>query len=244
MPGGEQAAREPWRMAVAHLRDSGERTSPLKGRLTSLALRTVEIMLEKGFNTPRTSSAGRLFDAMAALAGVRDRSTYEGQAVELEWLAAGAAPDEGYPFEMVETPAENPSEATFVVDTRPLIRAVAADTTRRAEAARIARRFHTAVVEIFAAVCGRLRAATGYATVVLSGGVFLNALLTSEVIARLAGAGFRVYRHRLVPPNDGGLSLGQLAVAAARCPDPEGGPTPDSGACASRAVKVNSGDAK
>jgi hydrogenase maturation protein HypF len=218
MPGGEQAVREPWRMAVAHLRDAGEGTSLLKGRLTSLALRTVETMLEKGFNTPRTSSVGRLFDAVAALAGVRERAAYEGQAaVELEWLAAGAAPDEGYPFEVVETPAGMPSEAPFVVDTRPLIRAVAADAARPTEAARIARRFHAAVVEIIAAVCGRLRAATGYATVVLSGGVFLNALLSSEVSARLVGAGFRVYRHHLVPPNDGGLSLGQLAVAAARC---------------------------
>jgi hydrogenase maturation protein HypF len=239
MPGGEQAVREPWRMAVAHLRDAGEGTSSLKGRLTALALRTVETMLEKGFNTPRTSSAGRLFDAVAALAGVRERAAYEGQAaVELEWLAAGVAPDEGYPFEVAATPAGNPAGATFVVDTRPLIRAVAADAARRTEAARIARRFHAAVVEIIAAVCGRLRATTGCTTVVLSGGVFLNALLSSEVSARLAGAGFRVYRHRLVPPNDGGLSLGQLAVAAARCSCPEGGATLDSGA-----VEVNSGDA-
>jgi hydrogenase maturation protein HypF len=217
MPGGEQAIRQPWRMAVAHLKDAGVETLLLKERLPPVALRTVAKMLEKGFNTPRTSSAGRLFDAVAALAGVRDRVSYEGQAaVELEWLATGAAPEEGYPFEIVETSAADLSEATWIVDTRPLIRAIAADAARPTEAARIARRFHAAVVEIIAAVCGRIRAATGHGTVVLSGGVFLNALLTSEVSARLAGAGFQVYRHRLVPPNDGGLSLGQLAVAAAR----------------------------
>ena len=83
------------------------------------------------------------------------------------------------------------------------------------------------MVEIIAAVCGRIRARTGHRAVVLSGGVFLNALLTSEVSARLTGAGFQVHRHRLVPPNDGGLSLGQLAVAAARCSSAEGSDTAD-----------------
>jgi hydrogenase maturation protein HypF len=82
-------------------------------------------------------------------------------------------------------------------------------------AALIARRFHSSLVELIAAVCGRLRVATGLETVILSGGVFLNALLTSEVCSRLRQDGFRVYRHHLVPPGDGGLSLGQLAVAAA-----------------------------
>jgi hydrogenase maturation protein HypF len=229
MPGGDQAVRQPWRMAVAHLRDAGVGSLLLKARLLPVPLRTVEKMLEKGFNTPRTSSAGRLFDAVAALAGVRESVSYEGQAaVELEWLATGAAPEEGYPFEVVETPAGNRPEATLIVDTRPLIQAVAADVARPTEAARIARRFHSALVEIIAAVCSRLRATTGNRTVVLSGGVFLNALLTSEVSARLAGAGFQVYRHRLVPPNDGGLSLGQLAIAAARHSGPERIATPDS----------------
>jgi hydrogenase maturation protein HypF len=115
-------------------------------------------MLENGFNTPRTSSAGRLFDAVAALAGVRWSASYEGQAaVELEWLATGAAPEAGYPFEVVETPAGSLSEATLIVDTRPLIRAVAADAARLTEAPRIARRFHSALVEIIVAV---LRAGT------------------------------------------------------------------------------------
>jgi hydrogenase maturation protein HypF len=245
MPGAEQAVHQPWRMAVAHLMDAGVGVSLLKERQPPVALRTVEKMLEKGFNTPRTSSAGRLFDAVAALAGVRESVSYEGQAaVELEWLATGAAPEEGYPFEVVESAVGSPSEATLVVDTRPLIQAVASDATRPTEAARISRRFHSAVVEIIAAVCCRLRATTGNGTVVLSGGVFLNALLTSEVSARLAGVGFRVYRHRLVPPNDGGLSLGQLAIAAARCSVLEGSVTPDSAPWSSRVGKIQTGDAE
>jgi len=103
----------------------------------------------------------------------------------------------------------------LIVDTRPIIRAVAEEASDGVPAARVARRFHSTMVDLVAEVCGRLRLATGVESVALSGGVFLNALLTSEVGARLARDGFRVYRHRLVPPNDGGLSLGQLAVAAA-----------------------------
>ena len=167
-----------------------------------------------------TSSAGRLFDAVASLAGVRDRVSYEGQAaMELEWLATGVAPDgTSYPFDLVEGPGEKPSERTLLVDTRPIIRGVARDVSRGAEPAVIARRFHSTVVELIAAVCGRLGKATGLDAVALSGGVFMNALLTREVGARLGGEGWRVYRHRLVPPNDGGLSLGQVAVAAAQAP--------------------------
>jgi hydrogenase maturation protein HypF len=168
-------------------------------------------MLERHLNTPLTSSAGRLFDAVAALAGVRERVSYEGQAaIELEWLATTVAAAAAYPFEV--SPA---GEGPLVIDTRPLIRAVADEARRGVDAARIARRFHSTLVEVIAAVCGRLRRTTGLETVVLSGGVFLNALLTREVVERLGVEGFQIYRHRLVPPNDGGLSLGQLAVAAA-----------------------------
>jgi hydrogenase maturation protein HypF len=215
LPGGDQAIREPWRMAVAHLRDAQVEFPPLRARLLPVQMRTVERMLEKRLNTPQTSSAGRLFDAVAALAGVRDRVSYEGQAaVELEWLAAGTLPDRSYPVPF-NAPRDGATEAPLVVDTRPLIRAVAEDARQGIPAALIARRFHSSLVEMIAAVCGRLRQEAGVGAVALSGGVFLNALLTTEVSARLRGDGFRVYRHRRVPPNDGGLSLGQLAVAAA-----------------------------
>jgi hydrogenase maturation protein HypF len=191
-------------------------------------MKMIEQMLDRQVNTPQTSSAGRLFDAVAALCGVRDRVTYEGQAaVELEWLASGVPVDRGYPFELVwdthspsadgpDPPAEQFGYRVgpLVIDTRPLITAVAHEANQGVTPAVIARRFHTTLVEIVAEVCSQLRATGGPDAVVLSGGVFLNALLTSEVSSRLQSAGLRVYRHRLVPPGDGGLSLGQLAIAA------------------------------
>src|SRR5262249_248425 len=99
------------------------------------------------------------------------------------------------------------------------IRGLARDASAGIEAALIARRFHSTIIEAIAAVCGQLRRATGLDAVVLSGGGFLNALLTREASAPLSGEGFRVYRHRLVPPNDGGLCLGQVAIAAAAVSD-------------------------
>ena len=107
------------------------------------------------------------------------------------------------------------AEDSLVVDTRPMIRAVAHDVARGVAPVCIARRFQTTMVDLIATVCGVLRDQTGINVVALSGGVFLDALLTSEASGRLADDGFRVYRHRLVSPGDGGLSLGQLAIAAA-----------------------------
>jgi hydrogenase maturation protein HypF len=216
MPGGDQAIREPWRMAVAHLRDAGYFSDEFVSRLPPAGLRTIETMLEKGLLTPMTSSAGRLFDAVAALAGLRHRVSYEGQAaMELEWLATGLAESGAYPFELERVPGDEPPDKTLVIDTRPLIRAVALDAERGIPAAVVSRRFHTTMVELIAAVCDHIRGSMQLDAVVLSGGVFMNALLSSEANTRLTGDGFRVYRHRLVPPNDGGLSLGQLAIAAA-----------------------------
>jgi hydrogenase maturation protein HypF len=216
MPGGDQAIREPWRMAVAHLRDAGSSSNDFANRLPPAAIRTIETMLEKGIRTPMTSSAGRLFDAVAALTGVRQRVSYEGQsAIEMEWLATGVPDTGSYPFELEVVPGAEPSQAKLVADTRPLIRAVVLDAARGTPAAIVSRRFHTTMVELIASVCDHIRGSTQLGAVVLSGGVFMNALLSSAADSRLQSDGFRVYRHRLVPPNDGGLSLGQLAVAAA-----------------------------
>jgi hydrogenase maturation protein HypF len=219
MPGGEQAIRDPWRMALAYLADAGGERGILDGQVSAAARRTIEQLIARRFQAPLTSSAGRLFDGVAALAGVRQRVSYEGQAaIELEWLAATVPADGDYPFELAQGQESDPTASCLVVDTRPLIAAVADDVRRSVAAACIARRFHTTVVEMIVQVCRRLRGQTGLDAVVLSGGVFLNALLTEEATARLAADGFRVYRHRRVPPNDGGLSLGQLAVAAACAP--------------------------
>ena len=214
MPGGEQAIHEPWRMACAHLADAGVRLAALEARVLRNRWQTIERMLATAFRTPQTSSAGRLFDAVASLAGVADRVNYEGQAaIELEWLASSEANEDSYPVTVADTTAEGVVGAV-IVDTRSLIAAVADDARRNVSSALIGRRFHSWMVEAIVEVCSRLREKSNLAEVVLSGGVFSNALLTTEATARLRAAGFRVYRHRQVPPNDGGLSLGQLAIAA------------------------------
>jgi len=213
MPGGARAIRQPWRMAAAHLRDAGLSPSRLEGGVPGMAIRTVQRMMERGVNCPRTTSAGRLFDAAAAIAGVRLEADYEGQAaMELEWLAESAATAAPYPFEIAGETADGP----LIIDTRPLIRAMAADAAGGVSQAGMACRFHVSVAHIIAGTCRLLGAATGIGTVVLSGGVFVNAVLTRETSRLLRRIGLRVYRHETVPPNDGGLSLGQLAVAAAR----------------------------
>jgi hydrogenase maturation protein HypF len=171
---------------------------------------------------------------VASLAGVRDTVSYEGQAaVELEWLATQMPCDGSYPFE-ITTPHTGPHVATVggppkpsEIDTRPLIRALLADVEQGAESRKIARRFHSTIVEIIAATCGAIRQETTLAAVALSGGVFMNALIATETAARLRADGFRVYRHIQVPPNDGGICLGQLAIGAAVLADREVDPLID-----------------
>jgi hydrogenase maturation protein HypF len=217
MPSSEQAIREPWRMAVAYLFDAGIDDSVLRGSVPAKALDTVMRLIERRINTPPTSSVGRLFDAVSALLGLRQCVSYEGQAaVELEWLASDVSARDSYPFDLYEAREGEPPEATLVIDTRPLIAEIALELRRGREPAKIGRRFHSTLVEIVAHVASRLRRRTGLDVVVMSGGVFQNALLTTEVTARLEQDGFHVYRHRRVPPGDGGLCLGQLAIAAAR----------------------------
>jgi hydrogenase maturation protein HypF len=228
MPGADTAIREPWRMALAHLLDAGCGNTPLQSRIAEGALKTVGHMVERGFNSPLTSSVGRLFDAVASLAGVRDRVSYEGQAaIELEWLAARSGVVGTYPFDIVGTypldiqpaPSDGKNrekDHSQIVDTRPMILAVVKEVSEGTSSSAVARRFHSTMAKIVLDVCERVRNSNGPNAVVLSGGVFMNVLLTNEVIAGLTTDGFSVYRHHLVPPNDAGLSLGQLAIAAAR----------------------------
>src|SRR5262249_1415731 len=153
--------------------------------------------------SPRSTGAGRWFDAIAALCALRDEITYEGQAaVELEAIAApGAHPP--YPFEVAGDP--------FVVDLRPTVRAIAAALRAGEPVPLVAARFHEAVAVVIVAAC---RIIADPRTVVLSGGCFQNVRLTERACALLCASGFDVLVHRRVPPNDGGLSLGQAAVAA------------------------------
>ena len=202
LPGGDAAAREPWRMAVSHLHHAG--IDPLTHAVAEREnVRGLLRMIEAGVNAPLTSSVGRLFDAVACLANVADRTSHEGAAaMALEARALpGAAP---YPFGLIEgTPLR--------VDTAPLIRSLVDD-----DVARVASRFHATLVDIVSAVVERIAARTGLSTVALSGGVFQNALLAETLRARLRLDGLSVLTHRSVPPNDGGISLGQLAIAGAR----------------------------
>jgi hydrogenase maturation protein HypF len=218
MPGGERAIREPWRMALAHLRHAGCDLDPIAQQVSARELSVVESMLAHQVNAPPTSSMGRLFDAAAAIVGVCARASFEGQAaMRLEALATGAAPDGHYPFAMGAVTAAG----ALAIDPAPLVAALADDVRRGVAVAQMARRFHSTIVELVVALCQRLRDQHRLDAVALSGGCFANAILAHECAARLLRAGLRVYRHAVMPANDGGLSLGQLAVAAARDPRKE-----------------------
>jgi hydrogenase maturation protein HypF len=214
MPGGAAAIRQPWRMAASYL--AAAYPDGMPGSLAVQARNerhwpAVLAMAGRGINAPATSSAGRLFDAAAALIGVRDTINYEGQAaIELEQLA-DAAEVGGY-LAGIE-PADRD---VLLVRGADLIRAVANDLLAGTEPPVIAARFHNGVAGAITQTCRLLRERSGLGTVALSGGVFQNLLLTGRVFALLEGAGFTVLVHGQVPCNDGGISLGQVAVAAAR----------------------------
>jgi hydrogenase maturation protein HypF len=224
LPGGAAAIHRPGRIALSYLRAVyGDDAATMAGRLLpALPAREVEIALrqmERGLNCPLTSGMGRLFDAVSALLGLCAEATYQGQAaIELELAAAplaatphAAAPlteDSGcYPWQVV-------SDAPYQLHVEPMIAAIIADREAGVPTAVIARRFHGAIARLVVETCSRLREETGLDRVVLSGGVFQNVLLTEMLLADLPKAGLRVYAHRRVPPNDGGISLGQAAIAA------------------------------
>lgn len=212
MPGGDAAVREPWRMAAAHLAGvlDVDATAALDVfRRNRARWPAIVSMVRSGVHAPATSSMGRLFDAVAALVGVRDEVTYEGQAaIELEQLVV---PDEWGSYAVALGDGE-----PFTIDTTGIIAGVAADVRAGTPPGVVAARFHNAVVDLIVAAAQRARAGTTLTTVALSGGVFLNAVLVERATARLAAAGFEVLTHRRVPPNDGGISLGQAAIVAAR----------------------------
>lgn len=208
MPGGDQAIREPWRMAASYLRDGGEPTNAVNRRGDPKALSTIEQMLSKAVNCPLTSSCGRLLDAIASIIGLRDRTEFEGQpAIELEGLAMQSDDGAAYPFALS---GDSPTE----IDTRPMIAEVLREQSRGIALATIARRVHSTIVEIIVQTCQQLRSTYGVNSVVLSGGVFANGILAAGATERLRSSNFDVFTHSKVPPNDGGLCLGQVAIAA------------------------------
>jgi hydrogenase maturation protein HypF len=170
-------------------------------------------MAERGINSPQTSSMGRLFDAYSALLGVCEQVEYEGQAaIELEQLIAwDHTPVEPWPLRLAE------DEGCLVIDHRPWLEALLADVSDRGRsAAQVSRTFHESVVNAVVEICLRISTTSGVRDVVLSGGVFLNQHLLVRTEQELTHAGLRVYTHSRIPANDGGLSVGQVMVAAAR----------------------------
>ena len=212
MPGGAAAIRQPWRMAAAYLRAAFPGGPPpgldvVKRNERNWA--AVTSMADRGVNAPLTSSAGRLFDAVAALLSVRDTINYEGQAaVELEQLAD--------PGGTGSYRAEVSGQGPFCIEGAGLVRAVTGELAEGAPAPLIAARFHNGVAALIEDGCVLAREQHGLDTVALSGGVFQNVIVAERAAARLAARGFRVLTHSRVPCNDGGISLGQAVVAGAR----------------------------
>jgi hydrogenase maturation protein HypF len=217
MPGGAAAITQPWRMAAAYLDvayPAGDGIAALGvARRNERFWNAVTTMARRGINSPLTSSAGRLFDAVAAILDVRDAISYEGQAaIELEQLAD---PDERTGYRAAIQTGGRPGEP-ILADGADLIRAVCADLAAGVPRETVAARFHRGVVGLIEDCCVEIRDRTGMSAVALSGGVFQNLLLLGQAVDRLQARGFRVLLHARVPCNDGGISLGQAVVAGAR----------------------------
>ncbi len=206
-PGGDQAVRKPARMALAWLRQSAidwdEGLMPVEA-LCADERTIISSQITHHINAPLTSSMGRLFDAAAAIIGIRQTATYEGQAA-IEMEAAADPHEQGfYPFALENTEM-NPA---------PLWAALIDDWRAGVSIPILAARFHNSIAQLALQVCANVRANNGCATVALSGGVWQNRLLLSRTSALLTGSGFHVLIHHQIPANDGGIALGQVLIAA------------------------------
>jgi hydrogenase maturation protein HypF len=212
MPGGDRATIEPWRMALSYLLSINHDipfNHPAFRGIPESELRLVAQAMAKGINSPSTSSCGRLFDAVAALLGLRQKVSFEGQAAMALEMVADPGQSIAYPFSCSQN-----NELIF--DPSAMIAAILEDQKNGVEVPVIAGRFHYTLAVMVKSVCDKIRTRTSLAKVVLSGGVFQNGLLTTLVTTHLEDAGFEVLTHSLVPPNDGGIALGQAIVAATR----------------------------
>ena len=222
MPGGAAAIIEPWRMAVSYLHkrfgdtlwdleipfmrdlDAGAHGDPPLRKQAEILIR----MAERGVNSPLTSSCGRLFDAVSALAGIRQRVNYEAQAaIELEAAISGENEGAGYPFDL------RADRGGWIIDTAPLFTALVDDLKRGLPAGVISRRFHEGFVDVLARAVELIHVRTGVIDVCLSGGSFQNVFLLENLTRKLELEGLKVFTHSEVPCGDGGLSLGQAVVA-------------------------------
>lgn len=203
LPGGDAAIRHPWRVAVSHLLRAGMDAEGWLPEEQKRALPLLRAQIGRNLNCVPTSSMGRLFDAVASVLGVRHSVSYEAQAaIELEALSRGVTPDRAYQFGFLD---EDPVR----IVAGPVWHEILEDLRMGVAPARISARFHGGVAEMVREICRRVREATGVAHIGLTGGVFQNVLLLEHCRGALEADGFRVYAHRVVPPNDGGLALGQ-----------------------------------
>ncbi|MBT1073713.1 carbamoyltransferase HypF [Geobacter grbiciae] len=213
LPGGDAAVREPIRMALSYLHDAFgaeffDLSLPWLADVVESDRPLFLRMLERRINSPLTSSCGRLFDAVAALMGVRAEVSFEGQAaMELEALAEGSDTASLYPYALVR------KNGSAEIDFRLMVRALAEDVAAGRPGEEMARAFHNTLAAAVTDLCAQIRTVEGLDRVVLSGGVFQNKLLAEGIVQALTDRGFHAYTHRLVPPNDGGLALGQAIIA-------------------------------
>jgi len=215
LPGGETAIKKPYRMALSYLYTLlGEGFSldgfPLS-HLNPTELEIIRQQLRRGINCPLTSSAGRLFDAVSALVGVREEIDYEAQAaIELEMLAPNEVDElelKTYPFSIAE------HQGMRIVKLGELFVTVVQDVKNQVPVPIISLKFHNTVAQIIARMCKLIARESGITQVALSGGVFQNRLLLELATSALQREDFRVLTHHLVPCNDGGVSLGQAVIA-------------------------------
>ncbi len=222
LPGGEASIKKPWRMALSYLIATfGPEWPSLKidfvNRVPEAEAKVVEAQIEKGLNSPPTSSCGRLFDAVSSLIGIRDVAYYEAQAaIEME-MVVDEKVEGKYEFELAgelgERAAQLSEEESLVIDFKPLIKEIVADLEKGLEVSLIAGKFHNTIASLILELTQVFSEKTGLKTVALSGGVFQNYLLLKKVIPLLRQAGLQPLIKRRVPVNDGGISLGQAVVA-------------------------------
>jgi hydrogenase maturation protein HypF len=213
LPGGTVAIERPYRMAMSYLltllgKDALAPDLAFLKEVSSQEIDLVVKQVEKGINSPWTSSSGRLFDAVSALIGVRGRIDYEAQAaIEME-MAADERERWSYPFSVVERDGVN------VVHFKGMFSGIIQDLKGGVAQGMIAMKFHRTMAEVVVLMCLRLSARNGIKKVALSGGVFQNRLLLRLTVAALEKAGFEVLTHSKAPTNDGGVSLGQAVIAS------------------------------
>jgi len=213
LPGGDAGVRNPCRMALSHLHAAGMAWDPALPCVAACPPTERAVLahqLDTGLNCVPTSSMGRLFDAMSSLAGVCHRVAYEAEAaMRFEGLARTAVGSAGIPYGFAIEDA-----AALIADPSPVLQGAAADVLADTDPGLVAARFHLAVADLVGELAVITRDRTGHNTVALSGGVFLNALLTELCVTRLSARGFDVLTHHRVPPSDAGIALGQLVVGA------------------------------